>query len=142
MTFNGPTGTLVLDHSTGFSGQMLNLTGTGNLPSSDQLDLRDIGFGPGTTAGYSGTAAGGIFTVSDAQNHTAHIALAGDYTHSTFTLSSDGKGGTTVIDPMDNQPAATGTLSFNDPDATGTPSVTSRRKVEAPAISEALSPTL
>src|SRR5665213_1074362 len=121
--FLGPTGTLMLDHSTEFNGQVLNLAGNGNLPSSDQLDLRDIGFGPGTTVGYAGTSVGGILTVSDAQNHTAHITLAGDYTSSTFSLSSDGSGGTIVIDPVDNQPAAGGSLSFSDPDPTDTPAV-------------------
>jgi hypothetical protein len=37
---------------------------------------------------------------ADAQNHTAHIPLVGDYTHSTSGLSSDGTGGTLVIDPL------------------------------------------
>jgi len=121
--FNGSTGTLILDHSSLFSGQLLNFTGDGNLSSSDQLDLRDIGFGPGTTVGYVGTSSGGTLTVSDAQSHTAHIALAGDYTGSTFTLSSDGSGGTTVIDPLVKQDTAGGTLSFSDPDPTDTHSV-------------------
>jgi hypothetical protein len=121
--FLGPTGTLILDHSTQFIGQVLNLTGNGSLLSSDQLDLRDIGFGPGTTVGYAGTAVGGILTVSDAQNHTAHITLAGDYSSSTFTLSSDGNGGTTVVDPLVKQDTADGTLSFSDPDPTDTHSV-------------------
>src|SRR5262249_11167638 len=44
-----------------------------------------------------------ILTVSDAQNHTAQIKLVGDYTHSTFNLSSDGSGGTLVIDPPVDQ---------------------------------------
>ena len=37
--------------------------------------------------------------MSDAQNHTANLSLVGNYTNSTFTLSSDGHGGTIVIDP-------------------------------------------
>ena len=96
------------------------LTGNGSLSGSDQLDLRDIGFGPGTTVGYSGTSVGGTLTVSDAQNHTAHITLAGNYTSSTFSLSSDGHGGTTVIDPVVMQDTADGTLSFSDSDPTDT----------------------
>ncbi len=101
----------------------MDLTGDGNPSSSDQLDLRDIGFGPGTTVGYSGSSLGGTLTVSDAQNHTAHITLAGNYTSSTFTLSSDGHGGTTVIDPVVTQDTADGTLSFNDADSTDTHNV-------------------
>jgi hypothetical protein len=36
--------------------------------------------------------------------HTANIALMGNYMASTFVASSDGRGGTLVVDP----PAATG----------------------------------
>jgi hypothetical protein len=121
--FNGSTGTLILDHAALFSGQLLNFTGDGNLSSSDQIDLRDIAFGPGTTVGYVGTSSGGTLTVSDAESHSAHITLAGDYTGSTFSLSSDGKGGTVVVDPPGQQDIASGTISFSDPDPTDTHSV-------------------
>lgn len=99
VTFKGATGTLVLDHSMSFTGKLINLTGNGNPSSSDQIDLRDIGFGSGTKVSYSGNTTGGTLTVTDAQNHVAHIALVGNYTNSTFNLSSDGQGGTVVIDP-------------------------------------------
>jgi VCBS repeat-containing protein len=123
VTFNGSTGTLILEHSAMFSGQLFDFTGDGNLSSSDQIDLRDIAFGPGTTVGYAGTASSGTLTVSDTEGDTANISLAGNYTGSTFSLSSDGNGGTIVIDPADNHPAAEGTLSFSDPDPTDTHSV-------------------
>jgi VCBS repeat-containing protein len=106
-----------------FSGEVFNFTGDGNLASSDQIDLRDIAFGAGTTGSYTGIASGGTLTVSDGQNHTAHIALAGDYTDSTFSLSSDGSGGTAVIDPPLNQDAVKGTLAFGDTDPADTHSV-------------------
>jgi hypothetical protein len=99
ITFSGSTGTLILDHSSSFTGKIFNLTGNGNPLSSDQIDLKDIAFGSGTTGSYAGNSSGGILTISDAQNHTAHLSLVGNYTNSTFTLSSDGHGGTTVIDP-------------------------------------------
>ena len=99
MTFKGVTGTLTLDHSTQFTGTIYGLSGNGDPSSSDILDLKDISFGSATKVSYSGGTSGGVLTVSDAQNHTAHITLAGDYTHSTFNLSSDGNGGTLVIDP-------------------------------------------
>jgi hypothetical protein len=99
VTFSGATGALVLDHSSTFSGQIFNFTGNGSVSGSDQIDLKDIAFGAGTTVAYTGTSAGGTLTVSDAQSHTASISLAGNYTGSTFTLSSDGAGGTVVIDP-------------------------------------------
>src|ERR1700733_2618198 len=99
ITFGGSTGTLVLDHSTLFTGELINLTGNGNPSSSDQIDLKDIAFGAGTTESYAGNSSGGVLTVTDAQNHTANISLVGNYTNSTFTLSSDGQGGTIAIDP-------------------------------------------
>jgi hypothetical protein len=39
-----------------------------------------------------------VLTVTDG-THTAKITLVGDYTGSTFTVSSDGHGGTKVVDP-------------------------------------------
>ncbi|SHJ84911.1 Tryptophan-rich Synechocystis species C-terminal domain-containing protein [Bradyrhizobium lablabi] len=97
--FSGVTGTLVLDNSSLFTGQILNLTGDGNPSSSDQIDLKDISFGAGTTYSYAGNASGGILTIRDAQNDVANLSLVGNYTNSTFTLSSDGHGGTIAIDP-------------------------------------------
>lgn len=103
VTFAAVTGTLVLDHSTQFTGAIYGLSGNGDPSSSDILDLKDISFGTGTKVAYSGDTSGGILTVADAQNHTAQIKLVGDYTHSTFNLSSDGNGGTLVIDPPVDQ---------------------------------------
>ena len=122
--FGGPTGTLILDHSSTFGGKVFNFTGNGSLSGSDHIDLKDIGFGPGTTVAYTGTSTGGMLTVSDAQHHTANIELAGNYTGSTFSLSSDGSGGTIVIDPVAKQALASGTVSFSDPGPTNTESVT------------------
>jgi hypothetical protein len=63
------------------------------------LDLADIGFTSGVTkATYKGTTASGTLTVTDG-THTARIILIGNYTASTFTASSDGHGGTDVVDP-------------------------------------------
>jgi hypothetical protein len=122
--FNGPTGSLILDHSSAFDGMITGFSGTGSLSSSDQIDLRDIGFGPGTTVAYAGNATGGVLTVRDAQHHTANIELAGNYTGSTFSLSSDGSGGTIVIDPAAKQALASGSVSFSKPGPTDTESVT------------------
>ena len=94
VTFEGSTGTLKLDDAQTFSGQIFNFTGNGNLSSSDQIDLKDILYGPETTASYSGTVNAGTLTVSDAHHDTAHISLVGDYENSTFSVASDGNGGT------------------------------------------------
>lgn len=99
ITFKASTGNLVLDHAAQFTGTLIGLTGDGTTANSNHLDLKDVAYGTGTSASFSGNTASGVLTVVDAQNHTAHISLVGDYTKSTFNLSSDGTGGTLVIDP-------------------------------------------
>jgi hypothetical protein len=92
--FAGTAGTLQLDSSTGFTGTVAGMTG------QDTLDLRDIGFGATTTVGFAenGSGTGGTLSVSDGR-HTANIALLGHYMASTFVASSDGHGGTAVVEP-------------------------------------------
>jgi len=94
VVFQKTTGQLELTQSQSYAGTVSGFSKTGGT----SLDLRDIGFVSSTEATFSGTASGGILTVTDG-THTAHIALRGDYTASTFTASSDGHGGTIVVDP-------------------------------------------
>jgi len=96
---NASTGNLVLDHASQFTGTLIGLTGDGTASNSNHIDLKDITYATGTSASFSGNTSGGVLTVIDAQNHAAHLSVVGDYTHSTFGLSSDGSGGTLVIDP-------------------------------------------
>ena len=93
VTFTGTTGTLKLDHSLAFTGQISGLAG------SDALDLADVSYGIQTQATFLGNTTGGTLTVTDGV-HTANIALQGNYLSSTWTLSSDGNGGTVVVDPV------------------------------------------
>src|SRR6202022_3392819 len=93
VTFTGTTGTLKLDHSLAFTGQITGLAG------SDAIDLTDVRYGAHTQGTYLGNATGGTLTVTDGKN-TGKIALQGNYLSSTWTLSSDGKGGTVVVDPV------------------------------------------
>ena len=93
VAFNTGTGELVLDASQGYRGTISGFI------QQDTLDLTDIAFGITTSAIFSGTGAGGTLTVSDGV-HTAKLALAGDYLNSIFTASSDGHGGTLVVDPL------------------------------------------
>jgi hypothetical protein len=91
----GTTGVLRLANSQAYTGKISGFSKTG----TNSLDLADITFTNGVTkASYSGTSASGTLTVTDG-THTAHIALTGNYTVSTFTVSSDGHGGTKVVDP-------------------------------------------
>jgi hypothetical protein len=82
------------------------------MAGSDTLDLADINFATVQNPSFSGTKTGGMLTVTDG-SHTANIALTGNYLSSTWTLSSDGHGGTFVVDP----PATSAVLSPSDPAA-------------------------
>jgi hypothetical protein len=119
VTFEGSTGVLKLGDAQTFSGQIFDLTGNGNLSSSDEIDLTDIAFGPQTTASYTGNVNGGTLTVTDAQHDTASIKLVGDYENSTFTLSSDGDGGTLVVDPPLSPAPASGAIPSNASNSAG-----------------------
>jgi hypothetical protein len=88
----GADGTLKLDSAQSYTG------GVSGLTESDTLDLSNLAYGPNMTLGYSGTSAGGILSVGNGSQN-ANIALLGNYIASTFTLSSDGHGGTSVVDP-------------------------------------------
>jgi hypothetical protein len=99
VTFAATAGTLIIDHAAGFTGQLINLTGTGNLASSDVIDFKDVAFASATQLPYNGTTSGGTLTVKNGNGHNAALALVGDYTIHTFVLSDDGHGGTRVIDP-------------------------------------------
>ena len=93
LTFAGSTGTLQLDNSSSFSGTVAGMSG------QDILDLRDINPATVHTPNYSGTDSGGTLTVTDGV-HSANIALLGNYLASSFATSSDGHGGTAIIDPQ------------------------------------------
>src|SRR6202012_633381 len=89
--FAGDAGTLQLDYAAGFAGTVAGMAG------SDTIDLRDIGFSPNATLGYTANAAntGGSLSLSDG-THSVHIALLGQYTASSFAAASDGHGGTSI----------------------------------------------
>ena len=93
ISFAGATGTLIIDHSSSFSGTI-----TGQLAIGNVIDLADITGGANVTIAYSGNNSPGTLTVSDG-THTANIALTGNYSLANFTAFSDGHGGTSIIDP-------------------------------------------
>ena len=69
------------------------------LAGSDAIDLTDISYGADMQVTFLGNATGGSLTITNGTS-TANIALVGDYLSSTWTLSSDGSGGTIVVDPI------------------------------------------
>jgi len=92
VSFSGTSGTLELARSQAFTGAISGFAQTG----ATALDLRDVGFVNAGEATFSGTATGGVLTVSDG-THTASVTLQGDYTDASWTASSDGGGGVTVV---------------------------------------------
>ena len=91
----GATGTLKIDHSltAPFTGTIAGLT------KNDSVDLADLTLVKGHMhATFSGNTRGGVLTVSDG-SHSVELDLSGNYTTSTWALSKDGAGGTTVTDP-------------------------------------------
>jgi len=92
LTFAASTGTLKIDQSSSFSGTVAGMSG------QDTIDFADINFGKVQQPTYSGTATSGTLSVTDG-THSANIALLGNYLASTFVASSDGHGGTAVVDP-------------------------------------------
>ena len=93
VTFAASTGTLQLDDPSGFSGTVAGMSG------QDTLDLMNINPAAVRTPTYSGTSSGGTLTVTDG-THSANVALLGNYLASTFVTSSDGHGGTAVMNPL------------------------------------------
>jgi autotransporter passenger strand-loop-strand repeat protein len=93
-------GTLLLDDAVHFGGLVAGF----NVPA-DRLDLLNISYISGTTTSSwtqltSGANASGTLQISDGTSGTtADITLLGQYTAGNFHLSSDGLGGTLVIDP-------------------------------------------
>jgi hypothetical protein len=92
VTFTDSTGTLKLDHASSFAG---TVAGMGE---QDTLDLADINFATLQQPIFSGNTSGGMLNVTDG-THTANIALLGNYMASAFVTSSDGHGGTYIVDP-------------------------------------------
>ena len=91
LSFATNTGTLKLDNSATFGGTVAGMTG------QDTIDFADIDPTKMQAPSYAGDTSGGTLSVTDG-THTANIALLGNYLASTFVTSSDGHGGTNVVE--------------------------------------------
>jgi hypothetical protein len=92
VSFTASTGTLELLNSSNFAGTVAGMAG------NDTIDFADIDPTKVQQPNYSGTPESGTLTVTDG-THAANIALLGNYMASVFVPSSDGHGGTSVVDP-------------------------------------------
>jgi hypothetical protein len=98
VSFTASGGTLQLDASQSFIGLIAGFASPAGI--TEQIDLRDISFGAGTTATFTEAAnnlSGTLTVTSGAQ--TASLTLLGVYSTANFKLTSDGAGGTLIIDP-------------------------------------------
>ncbi|SDF84993.1 VCBS repeat-containing protein, partial [Bradyrhizobium brasilense] len=84
-------GHLILDDAFHFSGTVSGLDG------NDDIDIRGISFGAGTTLSFTENLAGtgGTLTVSDGA-HTANIVLLGQYDPNGFAEKADTANGTVI----------------------------------------------
>jgi len=90
------TGQLVLDQSTGYTGQ---ISGFGTTQS---IDLTDIDFATGVKMSYVSNNkknTSGVLTITDG-THTTRLEMQGSHTLANFKVASDGAGGTLVTDPI------------------------------------------
>ena len=68
------------------------------MAAGDTIDLASLLYDTKTTTlGYSGTGASGTLSVTSGAQ-TDMIALLGNYAASSFSLASDGHGGTSILD--------------------------------------------
>ena len=92
----GAYGELVIDQAASYTGTISNFTGTST--QSDAIDLKDISYGSITNFSYVDSGGHGTLTIT-ASSHDYLIKFDGTYTTGNFTLSSDGHGGTLIVDP-------------------------------------------
>jgi hypothetical protein len=91
LSFAADSGTLKLDNSATFAGTVAGMSG------HDTIDFADIDPTKVQAPTYAGDSSGGMLNVSD-ETHSANIALLGSYLASSFAASSDGHGGTNVVE--------------------------------------------
>ena len=93
--FAGKTGTLQLDNSQHFGGQISGFGG------QDVLGLIDMPFSANMTLGYAANVdkSGGSLNINDGA-HFAQLAVLGNYMATSFVTSSNGHGGTLIEPPQ------------------------------------------
>ena len=108
--FLGSTGTVVLQNPSSFQGSIVGMSGDDTIDLSGYVyqttskqgtgGSHIITLVPSVTTTYSGTTSGGTLTIADTIGSlTMTVALVGDYSTAAFWASSDGNGGTDIVDP-------------------------------------------
>ena len=118
VTFSeGHFGTLVLADPAAYSGQISGFDGAGP-QGSDVIDLKGVTFDAGTSWFYgdnAGSNTGGMLSILETSNGSTtmvgNVTFAnGDYATASFLLTSDGHGGTLIVEPPAS-PSATQSMS-------------------------------
>ena len=114
VSFAASTGTLIIEQSASFQGEV-----SGILASGDVLDLGGLlsngnivatqaGDTFQTSASYDSVHGTTLLTVTDATHgQSTFLTLAGDYSTSTWSATSDGHGGVDIVDPPAAAPSPT-----------------------------------
>ena len=119
--FLGASGTLIIEQPSSFDSHISGISGSG-----DVLDLKgfDAANTTATPTFNSGTDTTTLIVTDSAHALSVSLTLDGDYSNSTFTATSDGHGGTDVVDPptmgsagssavsSDGSEGANGTITF------------------------------
>ena len=120
VTFEAPTGTLVLDQPGAFTGQLGGISGSGQvldlagagLTASD-LDPTHDTLIASTAGGYNSTTNTTTLTVTDeTTNHFVTFNLAGNLSNSAWTVTPDGHGGVDIVDPPTTPDSSGATLTM------------------------------
>ena len=98
VTFTNAGGSLQLDKSQSFHGLIAGFASPQGV--AEEIDLRDIAFGPFTKETFTEASnnLSGTLTVANG-SQTASLTLLGQYSTANFHLSSDTAGGTIITDP-------------------------------------------
>jgi hypothetical protein len=120
---NGTTGELVLDNSSGFTGQIVGFAGDGTTANSDLFDLADVNIADVVTSKTTYVDNGngtGTLTLYDANGQALDsFNFVGHYQLANFTIENDGAGHALIVDPpvIDNLsnagPSAPGSAPSN-----------------------------
>lgn len=120
ITFNDPSGTLLLDNPASFAGTVAGLSGSG-----DVLDLRGFDAAHDTVVASTGdgsydsaTNTTSLVVTDQTTSNSVTLKLAGDYSGASWTVAADGSGGADVADPPASTPSNPGPVVMHDPGPT------------------------
>ncbi len=104
VSFDAANGELVLDDSAQFQGLITSSSPGAALAAGQLIDLKDLAFTSSMSASVQYDVTSNTSKVNFSNGSTA-ISLLFSGQHSTWTLNSDGHGGTVAVDPSGTHPS-------------------------------------